>query len=256
MVPDWPNRSTPSGTAGTPSAEPSQAIACDAASCTVTTGVRSGERRPQRARHRRRRSPSGRPAAASAARRRRAGPATSRRRRARRCPRRQLGGGGQHLGQHRAGGDQVHLRRVRRRARRWRRPAGTRRPAPAGAAPRRRAARGPPRTAPGPSAGWSAGSSTRRAPRPRRAPTAAASRPAGEIRPSASQSSQSSATPYAGSISVTSGSSSPTDGVIVDWCAPPSGASVTPDGVPATTNRAPSRRAWMNASSPRQTNGS
>jgi hypothetical protein len=29
------------------------------------------------------------------------------------------------------------------------------------------------------------------------------------------------------------------DGVMVDWWAPPSGASVTPDGVPAMRNRAP-----------------
>ena len=29
------------------------------------------------------------------------------------------------------------------------------------------------------------------------------------------------------------------DAVIVDWWAPPSGASVMPDGVPATMNRAP-----------------
>ena len=40
-------------------------------------------------------------------------------------------------------------------------------------------------------------------------------------------------------MNVTPGSSSPTDAVIVDWCAPPSGARVTPDGVPATMNRAP-----------------
>ena len=40
-------------------------------------------------------------------------------------------------------------------------------------------------------------------------------------------------------MKVTPGSSSPIDGVIVDWCAPPSGASVTPDGVPAMTNREP-----------------
>ena len=53
---------------------------------------------------------------------------------------------------------------------------------------------------------------------------------------SASQSSQSSAPEYAGSTSVTPGSSSPIEGVIVDWWAPPSGASVTPDGVPAMTN--------------------
>ena len=31
----------------------------------------------------------------------------------------------------------------------------------------------------------------------------------------------------------------PIDGVIVDWCAPPSGASVTPDGVPAKMNLRP-----------------
>ena len=40
-------------------------------------------------------------------------------------------------------------------------------------------------------------------------------------------------------MKVTLGSSRPTDAVIVDWCAPPSGASVTPDGVPATTKREP-----------------
>jgi hypothetical protein len=47
------------------------------------------------------------------------------------------------------------------------------------------------------------------------------------------------ASTYAGSASVTPGSSSPIDAVVVDWCAPPSGASVTPDGVPAITNRDP-----------------
>jgi hypothetical protein len=31
----------------------------------------------------------------------------------------------------------------------------------------------------------------------------------------------------------------PMEGVMVDWCAPPSGASETPDGVPTTTKRAP-----------------
>src|SRR5512145_2706400 len=41
-VPDCPNWSTPTGTAGTPSAEPIQAMACEEASWTVTTGVRSG----------------------------------------------------------------------------------------------------------------------------------------------------------------------------------------------------------------------
>ncbi len=40
-------------------------------------------------------------------------------------------------------------------------------------------------------------------------------------------------------MNVTPGSSRPIDAVIVDWWAPPSGASVMPDGVPATMNRAP-----------------
>ena len=40
-------------------------------------------------------------------------------------------------------------------------------------------------------------------------------------------------------MKVTPGSSRPIDGVIVDWWAPPSGASVMPDGVPAMTKRAP-----------------
>ena len=40
-------------------------------------------------------------------------------------------------------------------------------------------------------------------------------------------------------MNVTPGSSRPTEAVMVDWCAPPSGARVIPDGVPATTNRAP-----------------
>ena len=35
------------------------------------------------------------------------------------------------------------------------------------------------------------------------------------------------------------GSSMPIDGVIVDWWAPPSRASVMPDGVPAKTNLEP-----------------
>ena len=59
------------------------------------------------------------------------------------------------------------------------------------------------------------------------------------IRASAWQSSQSTHAPYAGSSSVVLGSSIPTDAVIVDWCAPPSGARVTPEGVPATTKREP-----------------
>ena len=40
-MPDCPKVSTPRLTAGTPSAEPSQLMVCDAASCTVTTGARS-----------------------------------------------------------------------------------------------------------------------------------------------------------------------------------------------------------------------
>lgn len=42
-VPDWPNESTPSDTAGMPTAEPSHAIAWDEASWTVTMGARSGK---------------------------------------------------------------------------------------------------------------------------------------------------------------------------------------------------------------------
>ena len=38
--------------------------------------------------------------------------------------------------------------------------------------------------------------------------------------------------PKAGSHAMQRGCSRPTDGVMIDWCAPPSGASVTPDGVP------------------------
>ena len=36
----------------------------------------------------------------------------------------------------------------------------------------------------------------------------------------------------AGSYATQPGCSSPTDGVEIDWCAPPSGARLTPDGVP------------------------
>ena len=38
--------------------------------------------------------------------------------------------------------------------------------------------------------------------------------------------------PNAGSHETQPGCSMPIDGVITDWCAPPSGPSVTPDGVP------------------------
>lgn len=40
-------------------------------------------------------------------------------------------------------------------------------------------------------------------------------------------------------MSVMFGSSSPTEAVIVDWWATPSAARVTPEGVPAMTNRDP-----------------
>ena len=51
-------------------------------------------------------------------------------------------------------------------------------------------------------------------------------------RPSACSSVHSRSCPNAGSQAMHRGCSSPTDGVMIDWCAPPSGASVTPDGVP------------------------
>ena len=38
--------------------------------------------------------------------------------------------------------------------------------------------------------------------------------------------------PKAGSHAMHPGCSRPTEGVLIDWWAPPSGASVTPDGVP------------------------
>ena len=40
------------------------------------------------------------------------------------------------------------------------------------------------------------------------------------------------------------GSATPMPGVITDWCAPPSGERLTPDGVAATMNRAPAYSAW------------
>jgi hypothetical protein len=36
----------------------------------------------------------------------------------------------------------------------------------------------------------------------------------------------------AGSQAMQLGCSNPMEGVVIDWCAPPSGARVTPDGVP------------------------
>ena len=55
----------------------------------------------------------------------------------------------------------------------------------------------------------------------------------------ASSMSQTTSCPKAGSKACRLGSSIPMEVVIVDWWAPPSGASVTPDGVPASTKRAP-----------------
>ena len=51
-------------------------------------------------------------------------------------------------------------------------------------------------------------------------------------RDSACSSVHSRSCPKAGSQAMQRGCSRPTDGVMIDWCAPPSGASVTPDGVP------------------------
>ena len=50
--------------------------------------------------------------------------------------------------------------------------------------------------------------------------------------PSAASRHHSASSANAGSQLVQPGCSRPIDGVVIDWCAPPSGASVTPDGVP------------------------
>ncbi len=58
-----------------------------------------------------------------------------------------------------------------------------------------------------------------------------AEQPSGAPEPaSACSSVHSRSWPKAGSQAMQRGCSSPTDGVMIDWCAPPSGASVTPDG--------------------------
>src|SRR3954452_903991 len=46
------------------------------------------------------------------------------------------------------------------------------------------------------------------------------------------------------------------DGVLIDWCAPPSGASVTPDGVPTRIDCPPAYMPNDHGSSARSTNGS
>ena len=56
---------------------------------------------------------------------------------------------------------------------------------------------------------------------------------------SASRSAHSRSWPKAGSQAVHRGCSRPIEGVMIDWCAPPSGASVTPDGVPTRIDCAP-----------------
>ena len=62
--------------------------------------------------------------------------------------------------------------------------------------------------------------------------------------------------PNAGSHAVQRGCSSPTEGVVIDWWAPPSGASVTPDGVPTRIDWAPAYIPNDHGSSARLTNGS
>ena len=127
----------------------------------------------------------------------------------------ELVGGGEHLGHDRAHADQRH----RRRAARGARAAGSRPPAPARAASRASRVRRARAPAPGRSAGWSAGST----PTCRRAGRAA-------------ERVQAAPTPGPGRTRAprprSRGCSRPIDGVMIDWCAPPSGARVTPDGVP------------------------
>ena len=52
------------------------------------------------------------------------------------------------------------------------------------------------------------------------------------------------------------GCSSAADGVVIDWCAPPSGASVTPDGVPTRIDCPPAYMPKDHGSSARLRNGS
>src|SRR5699024_11517323 len=59
---------------------------------------------------------------------------------------------------------------------------------------------------------------------------------------------QTCALPISGSQLVRPGISRVTDGVLNDWCAPPSGASVTPDGVPTTIDRPPAYRLKVHGS--------
>ena len=62
--------------------------------------------------------------------------------------------------------------------------------------------------------------------------------------------------PNAGSQAMQPGCSIPTDGVMIDWWAPPSGASVTPDGVPTRIDWPPAYMPNDHGSSARLTKGS
>src|SRR5699024_120784 len=60
----------------------------------------------------------------------------------------------------------------------------------------------------------------------------------------------------AGSYARRPGTSIPVDGVVIDWWAPPSGASVTPEGVPTRIDWPPAYMPKVHGSSARLTNGS
>ena len=216
MLPDWPNSSTPTGTTGARRQQPSQARVV-AASCTVTIGSRrsAGSRRRQVERA----APAapGRARSGDAATRGTAGRGWSgpRRRDAlgvERPPPSTSGTTAPHAASDLAG----RLSRLDE----------------AVAAGHTSA-----RSASTPAASIARGERTlvQRAGRQPQVRRAAAGR-AGRRRPS--HSSQSRLWAKAGSASVRPGSSMPIDAVIVDWCAPPSGARVTPAGVPTTTNAA------------------
>ena len=133
----------------------------------------------------------------------------------RRPPPVELVGGGEHLGHDRADADERHRRRAL-----GARAAGSRPRAPAAGA-RSRSSRllGQRRQ--------------RLVDRPRgEAEIGRAAVGRARAATSACSSVHSRSWPNAGSQAMQRGCSSPTDGVMIDWCAPPSGASVTPDGVP------------------------
>ena len=63
-------------------------------------------------------------------------------------------------------------------------------------------------------------------------------------------------TANAGSKATQPGCSSPIEGVVIDWWAPPSGASDTPDGVPTRIDWPPAYIPNAHGSSARATKGS